>query len=373
MTHVLRSSLAPAALLTAVVTFTGTTDAAAQAREAAPSTPEVTTIACVWPEANITRTSDASAAASGQLLLVDVTSGAPTYSVTGIREAGLVPYVGRRIEITGTIERARTTPVLTTADGARAGAVTTEAGAVTTEPGAAGVTPDGASAHEPADALTASVRTAAVDDPALRAADPATRVAVLPRLNASVFRAVEGTCPLPPRPATQATAPTAPNVPPPGTPLAQAQAPGNAAPRTQQLTIRGCLARQTATGTALTPQRDARDRLVLTNAVSTDLQPQDVRSAVPGSSPGGSGSGTVPQPTGTSGGVSSGGAPVTYVLVTPAASTRELTRYAGERVEITGTTSDADVPPPSSESAHPSAPTREITVKSFRALGGACQ
>ena len=362
MTHVLRSSLAPAALVTAL--FANTTDAAAQARETASGNPEITAIACVWPETDITRTSDASTAPSGQLLLVDVASGVPTYSVTGVREAGLVPYVGRRVEVTGTIERARTTPVLTTADGARAGAVTTEAGA-------AGVTPDGASAHEPADALTAGVRTAAVDNPALRAVDPATRVAVLPRLNASAFRAVEGMCPPPPRPATQAIAATAGNGPAPGAPLAQARQ--SAAPRMQQLTIRGCLARQTATGTALTPQRDTRDRLVLTNAVSTDLQPQDVRGAVPGSSPGGSGSGTVPQPAATSGGASSAATPVTYVVVTPAASMRELTQYVGERVEITGTTGDADAPPPSSETAHPSAPTREIAVKAFRALGGSCQ
>ena len=77
---------------------------------------------------------------------MDVTSGIPTYSVTGVREAALAAHVGRRMAITGTIERARTTPLLTTADGARSGAV------ATTEAGGAGVTPEGASVHEAADA-----------------------------------------------------------------------------------------------------------------------------------------------------------------------------------------------------------------------------
>jgi hypothetical protein len=362
VTPFLRSSLALASLLSAF--FIHSTDpAAARAREAAAGQ-EVTAIVCVVRETDFIRTTHADTGASSQLLLADITSGVPTYGVTGVREAALVPHVGRRVEITGTIERARTTPVLTTADGLRAGAPSAEAGA-------AGVTPDGASAHEPADALASSVRTGVADDPGIGATDPATRAAALPRLNASAFRGVEGECPPPPASSTQASAPAAVNGPRPAAPLAQARE--QAAPRTQQLTLRGCLARQTATGTALTPQRDSRDRLVLTNAVSSDVQPQDVRGAVPGSSPSSSGSGTVPQTAGTSGRTSSPAAPVTYLLVTAAADTRELTSYVGERVEVTGATDDAGVPPASPETAHPSAPTREIAVKSFRALGGACQ
>jgi len=361
VTHILRSSLALASLL---VALTSSSAAAAQTVDAGATGREVTAIACVTNQRDFVRTSDAGASASGQLLLVDVTSGIPTYSITGVREAALAAYVGRRVAITGTIERARTTPLVTTADGARAGAV------ATTEAGAAGVTPEGASAHEAADALTASVRTGAVDDPALHSADPASRIATLPRLNASGFRSVEGGCPPPPRPSTQASASADITAPTPGAPLAQAR---DDAPRAQQLIVRGCLARQTATGTALTPQQDSQDRLVLTNAVSTILQPHEVRSAVPASSPGGSGSGTVPQPAGTSGRTSSSATPVTYALVTSVASRRELTPYVGERVEIAGTTQDAGTPPPSPATAHPSAPTREITVTSFRALGGACQ
>jgi hypothetical protein len=345
--------------------FFGMEHAVAQDRRANDTGP-ITLVACVVREADFVRSVTAATPASPtQLVLTDVRSGTPAYSLTGVRESELATHVGRRIEVTGTLERARTTPVLTTADGTRTGSVT--AGAA----GSAGVTPDGASAHEPTDALAATVRAGAVEDPALRATDPATLVATLPRLNATSFRTVEGTCAQPPPLKTASAAPESRNPPPVRASLPQTSREAVREERT--ITLRGCLTRQTQTGTALTPQSDSSDRLVLTNALSADLQPQDIRGAVPGSSPTGRGSGTVPDRVGV-GSPRIAPAPVTYVLSSPSAMLEELTRHVGERMEIVGVTvGNPGDAAPSQETAHPSAPTREITVTSFRRLGGSCQ
>ena len=115
------------------------------------------------------------------------------------------------------------------------------------------------------------------------------------------------------------------------------------------------------------------------------------RSAVPGSVPAGSGSGTTAEratPTGAS-------ATIEQSLWLVGAKAAELTRFVGQRVEVVGTidarldanpgtarVTDAGAaaarrsstaPPEPPATAHPSAPTRALAVTSFRVLGEACR
>jgi hypothetical protein len=113
------------------------------------------------------------------------------------------------------------------------------------------------------------------------------------------------------------------------------------------------------------------------------------RSAVPGSLPEGGGSGSTD--------VTAGRAPVpveqSFWLV--GAKSGELTRFVGKRVEVTGTMDDrqtpnpgtpavtdtgsaaarraATAPPEPPVTAHPSAPSRSISVLSFRVVGEGCR
>jgi hypothetical protein len=111
------------------------------------------------------------------------------------------------------------------------------------------------------------------------------------------------------------------------------------------------------------------------------------RSAVPGSLPAGGGSGSTD--------TASKPAPVveqSFWLVGPKSA--ELTRFVDKRVEVTGTvderltpnpgtpTADAGsaaarravtAPPEPPATAHPSAPSRSISVNSFRVLGESCR
>jgi hypothetical protein len=334
----------------------------------------ITVVACVVREADYVRSTapEATAAAGTQLLLANAQSGAPTYSLTGIREEELTQQVGQRVEISGTVEPARTTPILTTADGNRTGSVKTEG------PGAAGITPEGAAAHEPSDAVATTVQAGKVNPPANKVSDPAYQVATLPRLNASSFRRVAGTCATPPTERTASVTPAASQV--------TTARPSPSPATSQTVTARGCLVRQTQDGTALTPQSTGLDSLVLSKASMADSRPSAVVSAVPGSAPSGSGSGTVPNAVATTGATPDDNGSLSFRLATAPGKAGELTQHVGERVEVVGTIDEEPRPvaeaagasaggreqPAAPKVAHPSAPARLITVTTFRAVGGAC-
>jgi hypothetical protein len=349
----------------------------------------ITVVACIVREADHARSTAPAAAASGEtpLLLANAQSGTLTYSLTGVREQELAQHVGRRVEISGTVERPRTTPIVATADGSRSGVVNTEA------PGATGITPDGAAAHEPSDALSATVQAGKVADPQRGVSDPAYRVATLPRLNVTVFRQVSGTCAgagdRDGRTASDArAAAAAPRQVPAPPPLSQPSLTSRAA---EAVIVRGCLVRRTPGGTALTPATDRLDPLALTDA-SIAGPP----STLPNGGAAGAGAaadrgtGTLPAPVATTGTAPQDAGRMTLALTVTADNQRQLSQLVGERVEVNGTLTDDQAGRTAGRSnaaseegvngrlesspaaAHPSAPARTIRVTSFRPLGGAC-
>jgi hypothetical protein len=321
------------------------------------------------------RTAPAAERAAEQLLLADESSGRARYRLTGVRESELASHVGRRVEVAGTVEQPRTTPVLSTADGARAGVVNR------TTPGAVGVTPDGSAAHEPSDALSATVPAGSVARPS-RDEEREDSVDALPALNAASYRAIDGDCATPPsRAAADDTRVTAQASSPAPTAPARAQQPA-AVP--QPVTVRGCLVRQTASGTALSPQPGTSDALVLTKAALSNAT-TNPNTGVPGSTPD-AGSGTIPRAVATSG-APADAATLTFALHLQASHRQQLLGHVGEQVELVGIVAEepaagaaeaggaviagrAEAAKP--DPAHPSAPARAITVSSFRAIGGMC-
>jgi len=185
----------------------------------------------------------------------------------------------------------------------------------------------------------------------------------LPRLNVQSSRSRGGSCSMP----VAAAAP--PVVRPSGSQPAESPAPRVAAATTVEVT--GCVRRTTdADG----------DRFVLDD-VSVSV-PDRPASAVPGSSPSGSGSGTVPatapRPTGTAG----SNASVDFTLL---GSGDLLNTHVGRRVRVTGTIDNprggGDLAPvrgetgvrgevPRSDVAHPSA--QELRVRTITEAGGGC-
>ena|SRR5688572_3210514 len=355
---------------------------AAQSRAENATGDVVTVVACVVREADYARSgTNAPTESSGaQLLLANAQTGLPSHSLTGLRESELSAQIGKRIEVSGTVERARTTPVLATADGTRSGQVTSEA------PGATGVTHEGAAAHEPADALSSTVRAGKVAEPSARVSDPSYRAATLPRLNARSFKPVSGSCAMPTTNAA-AGAPAAPVA-------AQSTSarPVASAAIAESITARGCLVRQTGGGTALTADKNQSDPLVLANAVLVTTDAAAGRSGVSGSAASGNGSGTVPETAGTSGRAAVDATTMSFALQTEAGERAKLAEHVGERVEISGTlraeaaeparaepapapaarTAEAGRGQPAPDVAHPSAPARSITVTAFRLVGGSC-
>jgi hypothetical protein len=113
------------------------------------------------------------------------------------------------------------------------------------------------------------------------------------------------------------------------------------------------------------------------------------RSAVPGSQPAGIGTGTTDRATTRGAAVD---AEQSFWIV--GAKAAEMLRFLGRRVEVTGTLDErlaanpgrqsvtdagsaaarraATAPPEAPSAAHPSAPTRAISVSAFRVLAGAC-
>ncbi len=192
----------------------------------------------------------------------------------------------------------------------------------------------------------------------------------------------------------------------------------------QPITVTGCVAQATSAATAASGEagHEARD-LILTKA-TTSSRGAETPSAVPGSLPSGSGTGTVPVPPSAKPSGSSDTAMTTYAL----AGTQEaqLKRYVGQRVEVVGTIAiEGGVPtpaptgaaraagagvaderargtsgdkaspeaaatgdtesarnvtatggrtePPASATAHPSAASVRLMVTSFKTVAGTCQ
>jgi len=169
------------------------------------------------------------------------------------------------------------------------------------------------------------------------------------------------------------------------------------------VTATGCLIREPA-GSGAPPvghEAGGASELALTQAT---LRHQDgralntaPRSAVPGSSPAGFGSGTTSEPV-PGGRRPSAAAAIDQAFWLAGAKAAELSRYVGKRMEITGTLDDtaqavdrttsaapsADAgssssrrsaaSPTADEAAvsHPSAPSRAITVSAFRVLTESC-
>jgi hypothetical protein len=362
--------------------------AAAQERAAAARGESRTVVACVALESDYVRPNAAAAGSASAattttgLVLTDVASGRPLLNVSGLREAELARHVGSRVEITGTVEPPRTTPVVATAEGNVTGSVASE------RPPAAGVTPDGAAAHEPSDALAASVATRRVAEPD-GVADPSYLLGLLPGLRAATFRPVDGACVSAAAAAARVRAQATPAVQPPG---ASVPRPPQLAQNTgvERVTARGCLVRQTAGGTALTPQQGSADALVLADATLLSARTSDARGAVPGSGPTDADSGTLPRAAATTGQAPVDAATTSFQLVLSEAQRSELAPRVGERLEVVGelekvseARGDARVAPPQPgpgrvqvapvEVAHVSTPTRRLTISSFRLVGGTCQ
>ena len=383
--HLVAVVIVPAVLATA---------AFAQNRRGNSAGEQITVVACVARQADYVRASGPASGSTGpQLLLTDTRSGTPKHAVMGLREAELLGHVGYRVEIRGTVERARTTAVTTTAEGTVTGSVNNGRAP------AAGITPDGAAAHEPADALAATVPTGRVAEPT-RTSDPDYLVASLPGLNATSFRRVAGACPPPvdikqgvPVERAQTTDASRPTT---RTPAARdiSLAQGARTGTTDDVIVaRGCLVRQTPGGTALTPQASPADAFVLSKASLVRPQEVAVRGAVPGVTLADAGSGTVPNTAGTTGVAPIDVATQSFRLDVSPEELQQLTEHVGDRVEVTGVLAPASpggaaarrgeegaraTPEPGRvqvapiEVGHVTTPVRRITVTAFRALGGAC-
>jgi hypothetical protein len=376
------TAIAGAVLFIVIASFPALSqERAADARDASR-----TITACVARESDYVRSNTPAQSANGAavsataLVLVDVSSGRPILNVSGLREAELSRHVGRRVEITGMVEPPRTTPVVATVQGNVTGSVSSE------RPPAAGVTPDGAAAHEPSDAVAGSVAARRVAEPD-RVTDPSYLIGLLPALRATEFRPVDGTCVSVAaggaRVAAQAT-------PAPQEPAASVRRLPQLAqdPGVERVTVRGCLVRQTSSGTALTPQQGAADAaLVLADATRLSDRTSEARGAVPGSGPSDADSGTLARAAGTAGQAPVDAATTSFQLVMSETQREELAPRVGERLEVIGDLhkgSDPQVgvapsqPGPGRvqvapiETAHVSTPTRRLTISSFRLLGGTC-
>jgi hypothetical protein len=275
----------------------------------------------------------------------------PVYALTGLNEAKLRAKVGTRVVLTGVVEPGEPTIPAGAGQPARPG---------TALPAQIGVTPGG-TAHEPSDALAG----APAPWPTAAAMPAARPIALgdLPRLNVQSSRSKGGSCSMP------VAAPVPAVVRPSVSQPAEAPAPRIAAATTVE--VAGCVRRST--------DGDG-DRFVLDD-VSVSVADQRA-SAVPGSSPSGSGSGTVPataaSPTGTAG----SNASIPFTLV---GSGDQLKTHVDRRVRVTGTIDNApgggDLVPlrsetavrgevPRSDVAHPSA--QQLRVRTITEAGGGC-
>ena len=394
------AGISAAALLTVAISTAGLAQSPGASAPLPTSGEPIEVSGCVVREADYALATGAAptagdpSASAQQLVVAAGGAAAPAYVVTGIRESDLARYIGRRVEITGTVEQVR--------EAARPG----QDGSSTAVPskgrlddgippaGSTGVTPGGSPAHEAGDAVPGTAPAAAGTAGTPATARPDASLSAMARINVASFRAVDGECDElrasdtttraqePSRSQNEAPAPKPP-VPPPAA--------------AEPITAVGCLVRQTPGGTALSSQTvPPGDDLVLSGAAVAPTGAANA-SAVPGSAPSGSGSGTVP---------SSSSAARTNPAVAPdrsfslharsAGERAALAKLVGQRIEIVGIVEDdardargrtGRAPGRTDDTAaagtsgrvetaapvsHPSAPLQRLTVSSFRALVGSC-
>ena len=332
-------------------------------------------------------------AAARQLIVATGGAAAPAYVVTGIREADLARYLGRRVEITGTLEQVREAGRPGQDGRAAADASKGRLDAGIPPAGSNGVTPGGSPAHEAGDAVPGTAPAPAGTAGTAATARPEASLSAMARINVATFRAVDGECD------ELRTSDATTRAQEPSRSRNEAPAPKPPAPSpeiAEPITAVGCLVRQTPGGTALSSQTvPPGDDLVLSGAALAPARAVDA-SAVPGSAPSGSGSGTVPS-SASAGRTDPGPAPErSFSLAARSAAERAaLAKLVGQRVEIVGTVEGDDVrgrseraPGRTGDAAaaagtsgrvetappvsHPSAPMQRMTVSSFRAVVGSC-
>jgi hypothetical protein len=172
-----------------------------------------------------------------------------------------------------------------------------------------------------------------------------------------------------------------------GTQLPPAQAAPAQPPAGEQVTVVGCLARQTPDGAAPTPEqpRSESTPFVLTRARLVDPAS---KTAVPGTSPSTNDTGTI------AGAIARAPSQANVrdrSFTLTGGDAAMLAKQVGERVEVVGIMSRVaageSASPQSAhtvtdprerrqgvpaDSAHPSAPAERLTVVTFRSIGGAC-
>jgi hypothetical protein len=249
---------------------------------------------------------------AGHVVLIDAAG--TTFAVNGTRERDLLTRVGSRVEVNGTLEGWSSDLSLERLPED---------------------VPLGGPAHEAGDAAAARVASPVLTPPAL------------PRINVRAFRGVDGTCA--PLIRVDENAKRASDGERPAVARLAAST-----PIVDRVRVQGCVLRDPS----------GSERLVLSQAV---IRRPDVgsTSAVPGSLPSGSGSGT----TGAPRAVATGGATQAFYLVGQDKLTMAL---LGSRAEIIGILGAADDVPAARGTGHPSAPVRPLTVETVRSIGGAC-
>jgi hypothetical protein len=312
-----------------------------------------------------------------QLVLMDRAAGdaalEASYALTGTRERELLEHMHTRVEVTGTVEGVSRVP-------SNVRPVQPDASLPS---GATGVTPQGSPAHEPSDAVHPrpdAPATDATDATAAAAAAPPNAapsaligVGDLPRLNVVSFRVIGGPCGS--RPPNVASGETEAAVPSTASRARRAEAPDRQPASSTEfprgpVTVVGCLLRQPAgEGRAADAAARPSDSFIMTRAAMVGAAVlADARSAVPGSLPAGSGSGTVrasrPADRVTE-------ATLAFVLE---GATPELAALAGKGVSIVGTIRATEERATDRPSAHSTAPTGTLVVESFKADdGGVCR
>jgi hypothetical protein len=282
-------------------------------------------------------------------------------ALTGRQEAALARDAGRQITLDGVLE-----PPLTASPAFTAREPDDSTTTSTSPSGAVGTTPAGSPAHEPSDAasLAGTVADPAGSREAALRARPAS-VADLSRLNVTASRNAGERCELEIVPKTAASQGVA------GASGVQQNAAAGAVPAAPRastpdagtpITVIGCLVREDM------PDGSGASYLAVVGAVTGAGTARVQGSAVPGSFPSGTGSGTIGT-TGTSANVQ----PWAFRLIT---SDPTVARRVGQRVEVVGTAERADAgvnDTRTTTTAHTTAPTRQIRVTSVRAASGSCQ
>jgi hypothetical protein len=325
-------------------------------QSAAPETVSIT--GCLLTEAQYAQAhglardaASANGAVTSQLVVV-LDGVTHAYAVTGPGETRLASDVGHRVALEGVIEPAVVRNA-TEGQGGGGDSALTPAGAV-------GVTDAGSPAHEPSDA-TGGLRPRVVS-PATSPSDRIAAIDDLVRINVSSARRIDGTCSAiaarqASTPARVATGTSGAGPAPSGSPAPNSRSSGSA---DVTVTLAGCLELRDDSAT------DSKTYLALTDARPVERVPR-TGSAVPGSLPAGSGSGTV----GTTG-VARGDAVAESRAYRLSGQESALTAYVGRRVEVTGRI-DSDESRSNRETAHTSAPEQRVGVTSFQSIGGSCR